>query len=100
MPSEDLFSSSSTYSGATQMSTHNPLEQFVLLAKNAKGAACMELIKQVLETSGVHVFGELLSMPNVIEVRFFLNTKYCIDILHNKFIFSWKRGPMQNIIIH
>ena len=27
----------------------NPLEQFVLLAKNAKGAAAVELIKQALE---------------------------------------------------
>lgn len=49
--------------------THNPLEQFVLLAKSAKGAACLDLIKQVLEAPGVHVFGELLVMPNVVEVR-------------------------------
>lgn len=49
-------------------SSNNPLEQFVLLAKSAKGAACLELIKQVLEAPGVHVFGELLDMPNVIEV--------------------------------
>ncbi|KAF5288416.1 hypothetical protein FQR65_LT12029 [Abscondita terminalis] len=46
----------------------NPLEQFVLLAKSAKGAACVELIKQVLETPGVYVFGELLDMPNVQEL--------------------------------
>lgn len=49
--------------------THNPLEQFVLLAKSAKGAACLELIKQVLEAPGVHVFGELLVMPNILEVN-------------------------------
>lgn len=48
----------------------NPLEQFVLLAKTAKGAACTELIKQVLEAPGVYVFGELLDMPNISEVRF------------------------------
>lgn len=48
---------------------HNPLEQFVLLAKGAKGAACLELIKQVLEAPGVHVFGELLAMPNIKEVQ-------------------------------
>lgn len=47
---------------------NNPLEQFVLLAKAAKGAACVELIKQVLETPGVYVFGELLDMPNVQEL--------------------------------
>lgn len=48
---------------------HNPLEQFVLLSKGAKGAACLELIKQVLEAPGVHVFGELLAMPSIKEVR-------------------------------
>jgi COP9 signalosome complex subunit 7 len=47
---------------------NNPLEQFVLLAKSAKGAAAVELVKQVLEAPGVHVFGELLDMPNVVEV--------------------------------
>jgi COP9 signalosome complex subunit 7 len=51
---------------------NNPLEQFVLLAKSAKGAAAVELVKQVLEAPGVHVFGELLDMPNVVEV-----SKYC-----------------------
>lgn len=50
------------------VSLNNPLEQFVLLAKTAKGAACIELIKQVLEAPGVHVFGELLDMPNIKEV--------------------------------
>lgn len=48
--------------------THNPLEQFVLLAKGTKGAACLELIKTVLETPGVYVFAELLSQPNIAEV--------------------------------
>ena len=32
-----------------KVSQGNPLEQFVLLAKNAKGAATVELIKQALE---------------------------------------------------
>ncbi|XP_044734439.1 COP9 signalosome complex subunit 7b isoform X2 [Chrysoperla carnea] len=50
-------------------SSNNPLEQFVLLAKSAKGAACVELIKQVLEAPGVHVFGELLDMPNIAELQ-------------------------------
>lgn len=48
--------------------SNNPLEQFVLLAKSAKGAACTELVKQVLEAPGVYVFGELLDMPNIAEV--------------------------------
>lgn len=49
-------------------STHQPLEQFVLLAKSAKGAAVVALITQALEAPGVYVFGELLDMPNVQEV--------------------------------
>ncbi|XP_075237443.1 COP9 signalosome subunit 7 [Lycorma delicatula] len=57
----------STDKGAS--STNNPLEQFVLLSKNAKGAAAVELVKQVISTPGVHVFGELLSMPNIMELE-------------------------------
>lgn len=53
---------------AAPSSAHNPLEQFVLLAKSAKGNACAELIRQVLEAPGVYVFGELLDMPNILEV--------------------------------
>lgn len=45
-------------------------EQFLLLAKSAKGAALATLIHQVLEAPGVYVFGELLDMPNVREVGF------------------------------
>lgn len=44
------------------------LEQFVILAKTAKGAACTELVKQALESSGVYVFGELMDSPNVLEL--------------------------------
>lgn len=46
----------------------NPLEQYVLLAKSAKGAAAVELVKQVLEAPGVYVFGELLDMANIQEL--------------------------------
>lgn len=44
------------------------LEQFVLLAKSAKGAAVVELINQALAAPGVFVFGELLEMSSVKEV--------------------------------
>ena len=36
------------------------LEQFLLLAKTARGPAVCELIRQALEAPGVYVFGELL----------------------------------------
>lgn len=52
--------------------TNAPLEQFILLAKSAKGAAAVELIKQVTEAPGVYVFGELLDMPNIKEVTYML----------------------------
>ena len=52
----------------TKPTSSNPLEQFVLLAKSAKGAAAVELVKQALEAPGVYVFGELLDMPNIVEV--------------------------------
>ncbi|KAI9565060.1 hypothetical protein GHT06_008808 [Daphnia sinensis] len=53
----------------TKPTSFNPLEQFVLLAKSAKGAAAVELIKQALESPGVYVFGELLDMPNISELE-------------------------------
>nr|CAH0108006.1 unnamed protein product [Daphnia galeata] len=53
----------------TKLVSFNPLEQFVLLAKSAKGAAAVELVKQALEAPGVYVFGELLDMPNITELQ-------------------------------
>ena len=44
------------------------LEQFVLLAKSARGAAAAELVRQALDAPGVYVFAELLDMPHIKEV--------------------------------
>ncbi|RMX38107.1 hypothetical protein pdam_00003055 [Pocillopora damicornis] len=44
--------------------SHN-LEQYVLLAKSARGAGLVALINQTLEAPGVYVFGELIEMPSV-----------------------------------
>lgn len=60
----------------TKPTSFNPLEQFVLLAKSAKGAAAVELIKQALESPGVYVFGELLDMPNISEVYLLNEIKF------------------------
>nr|CAD7411772.1 unnamed protein product [Timema cristinae] len=65
----------------TTTTSNNPLEQFVLLAKSAKGAAAVELIKQVLEAPGVHVFGELLDMPNMLELENGPHSNY-LQVLH------------------
>lgn len=45
------------------------LVQFLMLAKGAKGAACVALIREVLSSKKIFVFGELLAMPNVQAVR-------------------------------
>lgn len=52
----------------TAIAQSSQLEQYLLLAKTAKGAAAAELIKQVTEAPGVYVFGELLDMPNIQEL--------------------------------
>lgn len=44
------------------------LQQFVLLAQSAKGAACAALIRQVLSHPKIFVFGELLATANVQEL--------------------------------
>lgn len=41
------------------------LETYVLLANGAKGAAATGLVQQVLEATGVYVFGELLDHANI-----------------------------------
>lgn len=45
------------------------LEQFLLLAKSAKGPAVVELIKHATEANGVYVFSELLECGCVTEIR-------------------------------
>lgn len=52
-----------------QKPSSNLLEQFILLAKGTSGSALTALINQVLEAPGVYVFGELLELANVQEVR-------------------------------
>ena len=47
--------------------TNQQLEQYLLLAKTAKGAALKALIIQVLEANGVYVFGELLQQQCIVE---------------------------------
>ena len=46
-------------------SSTSALEAFVLLANGAKNAAAVNLVQQVLEASGVYVFGELFDHPNI-----------------------------------
>lgn len=44
------------------------LEQFCLLAKNARGRACVQIILEATASPGLFAYGELLDMPNIQEV--------------------------------
>ena len=52
----------------TAGNTSSRLEEFLILAKTARGAAAVDLIKRVTEVPGVHAFGELLELTNIREV--------------------------------
>ncbi|KAF8986429.1 COP9 signalosome complex subunit 7a [Entomortierella lignicola] len=45
------------------------LEPYLALSKSAKGAGCVQLIKDAMAAPGVMVFGELLDMPNVADLK-------------------------------
>jgi COP9 signalosome complex subunit 7 len=51
------------------MDSESKLEQFVLLARSARGPALAKLIEKVTAEPGVFSFGELLDVPSVKEVR-------------------------------
>ena len=70
-------------------SNPNSLEQYLLLAKTAKGAAIVALIKQCVEAPGVYVFSELLEMPNVAEVRLFFQDKKCKIVINRNPLFTF-----------
>lgn len=50
------------------MGDDGKIQQYVLLAKGARGRALGELISKATGEQGLFGFGELLSMPNVQEV--------------------------------
>jgi hypothetical protein len=45
------------------------LQQFVVLAKSATGAACADIIRQATSANGVYSFTALLGSENVQKVR-------------------------------
>lgn len=45
------------------------MEQYLLLAKQAKGRALVDLIQKVTAEPGIFAFAELLDLPNVKQVR-------------------------------
>lgn len=45
------------------------LERALVLARNARGAACREAIEHALAAPDVHVFAELMDLPQVSRTR-------------------------------
>lgn len=45
------------------------LEQFLALAKSAKGGAAATLIEHAVAANGLFVFGELLACPNIAQLE-------------------------------
>jgi COP9 signalosome complex subunit 7 len=45
------------------------LQQYMLLAKSARGRALCELINKATAEPGLFAFGELLDNPSIVEVR-------------------------------
>ncbi|XP_785591.2 COP9 signalosome complex subunit 7b [Strongylocentrotus purpuratus] len=86
---------SSVMNNKSSLNSPCSLEQYLLLAKTAKGAAMVALIKQCVEAPGVHVFGELLEMPNVTELADGPNVNY-VELL-NLFAFGTYSDYLANV---
>ena len=52
----------------TSEKTSNPIEPFLLLLKDAKGAGAASVLIQAMGAPNVYVFGEILDLPNIKEV--------------------------------
>nr|XP_039270647.1 COP9 signalosome complex subunit 7b-like [Styela clava] len=62
---KEFVTGNSTKVTAGTFNTNQQLEQFLILAKTAKGSALKELIKQAMEARDVYFFGELLEIPAI-----------------------------------
>lgn len=51
---------------------HELIEQFGVLLKMCKGASTRDPVRKALESPGLFVFGELVSMPSLQQVSFCL----------------------------
>lgn len=65
-----LFSFFTAASIMTTEKAANPVEPFLLLLKDAKGAGAASVLNQAMGAPNVYVFGEFLDLPNVQEVDF------------------------------
>lgn len=49
--------------------TNPAIERFRIMSKGLKGQALVAMIKQALSSPSIHVFGEILSLPNVKDLK-------------------------------
>lgn len=75
--------------------TTNSLEQFILLAKTARGAAAAKLVEQAMNAPSVYVFGELLNIANIQELSKTAEFKPYVDLL-NIYAFGVYSDYIQN----
>lgn len=61
---------------STVLSTNNPIESYVILAKSFHGSAIISLINQALDANGVYIFGELLEQPSIRQLAEGPDAKY------------------------
>ncbi|XP_053964775.1 COP9 signalosome complex subunit 7 isoform X1 [Anastrepha ludens] len=61
---------------ATNDASRNQLKQYCSAAKTSQGAQLLEVIRQVLEAPSTYVFGELLALQNVQELKDGPHSKY------------------------
>ncbi|XP_017471244.1 PREDICTED: COP9 signalosome complex subunit 7 isoform X2 [Rhagoletis zephyria] len=61
---------------ATNDASRNQLNQHCTAAKSAQGAKLLDVVRQVLEAPSIYVFGELLALPNVQELKDGPHIKY------------------------
>ncbi|XP_004534617.1 COP9 signalosome complex subunit 7 isoform X2 [Ceratitis capitata] len=60
----------------TNDASRNQLNQYCATAKAASGTQLLDVVRQVLEAPAIYVFGELLALPNVQELKNGPNEKY------------------------
>ncbi|XP_011184384.1 COP9 signalosome complex subunit 7 isoform X2 [Zeugodacus cucurbitae] len=61
---------------ATNDASRNQLKQYCATAKSSTGLQLLDVVRQVLEAPSIYVFGELLALPNVQELKVGPNSKY------------------------
>lgn len=67
--------------GLTSSSATAAMEQFLLLAKSCHGLSAVQLIRQMLESPQMYVFGEFLDLPNIRELSSNCELKPWYDLL-------------------